>query len=226
VAFLDADDLWAPHHLSSLRAITESGLSAGFISTRWAKATGKQFMGTEQARRVEVESIDFFAWCVDHPRYFHTSSVAVRRDVLDAVGGFGRFQPGEDVELFARLALETPCAVARVTTDGRRADEQGLIAKAKIHVQTGDIGPSNLPTPVLRLIDERLRRGDQVSNRRNMERYFDHRLMIGIKAAIRHGDRLRAWKLWQLLLYPLHPRALLGIAVAFVPQRFRSEPAR
>jgi hypothetical protein len=59
-----------------------------------------------------------------------------------------------------------------------------------------------------------------------MERYFDHRLMIGIKAAIRRGDRLRAWKLWRLMLYPLHPRALIGIAAAFVPQRFRSDMSR
>lgn len=221
VALLDADDLWAPNHLTTLREVIKAVPDAGFVSARGDFACRRKVNGMyprDRPKSVEVSRINFFHWVVVNPLYFHTSSVAFQRKLFNEVGGFAPFAPGEDVEYWTRLALVTPCAVAKTTTCERRADRHGLAARSQRHVATRDLGRDNLPTPVLTLLDEVLRSGSHWKIRCSLEAYFDYRLVIGIRAAVRSGDRLRAWKLWRMMRSPYRTRALIALIAAAAPR--------
>ncbi len=221
IAFLDADDIWAPNHLSTLSAIITAKPEAGFVSTRYTRDTASNHFdwgGALNTPEIKICEIDYFAWVIDNPSYFSTISIAVRRDLLHAVGGFGDFQPGQDVELWVRLAFVTRSAVGKTTTARVRKDDLGISARAMPQVATEELSSNNLPTPVLRLLAKHLHSGDVIANRHSVERFFDHRLLIGMRAALLAGDRLRAWKLWRLMCSPFSISPLVNLAGVTMPR--------
>jgi glycosyltransferase involved in cell wall biosynthesis len=108
IAFLDSDDVWRPGklrvQLAALAADPEAGLCHSYLMRVDAGGVPK--------RRLELHSERYFGWCFPdmlRANGVGTSSVVVRRRVLDRVGLFDeRFRYRGDWELWCRIARVAP----------------------------------------------------------------------------------------------------------------------
>lgn len=109
VAFLDADDAWKPDHLARIAALVGGGEDVVYLAAA-------EHYSINVNRVVSVSDngpIDRPTGGMDHDRYFslylnhgllEMSSMALRRDRLQAVGGFNSdFRGAEDLELMLRV---------------------------------------------------------------------------------------------------------------------------
>lgn len=115
IAFLDADDVWKPCFLETIITLISSFPQAGAYSTSFAivypsgKVTIPDFSGIPEA-----------PWEGIIPNYFraalsvaicNSSNTAVPKSIFSKVGLFPEGSPiGEDLDLWARIALEFPIA--------------------------------------------------------------------------------------------------------------------
>lgn len=112
IAFLDADDLYLPEFLSTIRAAIRRCPPAGVVYTRiqWQAAPDDALPPeTPQPARLLP---DYFKHVVRHrgPE-ITSSSVAVRRDLFEAAGLFPEnILAGEDSDMWFRLACCAPVA--------------------------------------------------------------------------------------------------------------------
>jgi hypothetical protein len=120
VAFCDADDVWTPTFLETIRRLLQSYPLAVAYATSYrivppdapacdARLSGLPFKGQDGI------IVDYFglAACSDPP--VHSSSVAVRRSALQLVGGFPvGIVSGEDLLTWARLATVGQFAYCRL----------------------------------------------------------------------------------------------------------------
>ena len=116
VTFLDADDLWLPEFLSTVLT-----LQADFPEARWF-ATGYEIrpaQGAAFASRLRGPAKhfsrgilpDYFSVAIASDPPVWTSATAVRRDAIQAIGGFPvGIGSGEDLLTWARLAVRFPVA--------------------------------------------------------------------------------------------------------------------
>jgi glycosyltransferase involved in cell wall biosynthesis len=126
VAFLDSDNLWVPSHLGVVAELFTLHPAAALVGTQRNYAFGDDAPGgaalVDSAedlllRRLQVGLL---------------SSVAVRRDALEAAGGFDeQLRYGEDAELFMRLALQGPFALISATTFVRGEDAHSLLREGQ-----------------------------------------------------------------------------------------------
>lgn len=118
LAFIDADDIWMPDHLSTLARLIEASPSADVACTtsRQRREADLPPIGRSRspAAVAKIAMVDYLV-CA-HRLSLQTSCVAVRRAAFDAAGGFGPYCPGEDTEMWARLALAGPFAVSSADT--------------------------------------------------------------------------------------------------------------
>lgn len=109
VAFLDADDAWKPEHLARIEALVGGTADVVFL----AAAEHYSINVNRVVSTSDNGPIDQPTGGMDHDRYFslylkhgllEMSSMAVRRDRLQAVGGFDhQFRGAEDLELMLRV---------------------------------------------------------------------------------------------------------------------------
>lgn len=115
VAFLDADDRWAPEFLARMRDLIERCpgamlYGAGFATTRDGRALRRY--GVVSAEIEEGDSrggrVDFFRGLAREP-IVSASSMVVPKAALERVGGFPEgVAHGEDFLVWAKLALAGP----------------------------------------------------------------------------------------------------------------------
>lgn len=120
VAFLDADDLWTANHLEELSLLAREFPEAGMLGTAYARRLAGR---SDQAgivrdlvgRRALVD--DYFITAVDY-QFIYTSSIAIRKDVFEAVGGFDEEDKlfSEDLALWARVAARYRVAYSGFVT--------------------------------------------------------------------------------------------------------------
>jgi len=109
IAFLDSDDRWQPHHLEEMLALLDSDPAAVLA------CTGGATHGDDSLHR--PVGVTHAALGVLLGGLLYTSAVGVRREAVDAVGGFDeRFRVLEDSDLWGRLSMEGKFVLGGVAT--------------------------------------------------------------------------------------------------------------
>ena len=118
IALLDADDVWATNHLSELKNIIKKFPSSGLISTKHIKVNTSlinSVMSIDSQNRT-IRSIDYFSETPKNAGVVWTSAIAIRKDVFRDIGGFLNNKKGEDLEYWARIALDYPISISEKIT--------------------------------------------------------------------------------------------------------------
>ena len=101
IAFLDADDAWAPRKVEEQEKALRSEPSAVACFTQCVQAPGFYGFGPYPPPEVSDDEFLLVLW---YHSFFPPSAVMVRRDALAAVGNFREgMGNGEDIELWMRL---------------------------------------------------------------------------------------------------------------------------
>ena len=106
IAFLDADDIWIPEYLETMKRLIDDYPDAVFYA---GGHTWKYPDGVETSRVLPIPrgQIDYFRTTINHKGFgIRTSWIVYDRDVLVDVGLFKKeYIIGEDVDLSIRMAL-------------------------------------------------------------------------------------------------------------------------
>ncbi len=114
IAFLDADDGWMPEFLERQTGLLDSRRDVDMVwSNGWIRGNtplaGRTYFESTNSRAVPTFQSLLLQTCT-----VLTSSVVIRRPVLEAVGGFDRrLRRGQDFDLWLRLAHRGASMAAR-----------------------------------------------------------------------------------------------------------------
>src|SRR5690349_6044581 len=89
IAFLDADDLWMPDHLSELDRIRTAYPGAGLIGTAFGMSVRCENYRRWTALSAKIEPVSFLEGVARGNPPFCTSSTAIPRSTYTRLGGFG-----------------------------------------------------------------------------------------------------------------------------------------
>ncbi|MDT4289245.1 glycosyltransferase family 2 protein [Methylomonas sp. MO1] len=122
LAFLDADDYWAPTHLENLQQLIVQFPDVALYGTAYFGVGGDGVAKRSKFRNPDAKPnqlliVDYFADVVEFGHFVFTSSVAINRAWLESVGGFPLgIRSGEDTLTFARLACAGDVAFSKLPT--------------------------------------------------------------------------------------------------------------
>lgn len=171
-----------------------------------------------------IRQVDYFRAASKDIGVVFSSAAAVHQEVPGAVGGFGRFPAGEDLEFWARAALRFGVAVSDAPTafyvrgvggimDTLTASRSEWPSSPPPASAVRDLSPS--AATVARALDGR---GAELPARSlSLVRYLNARVQGGMRGAIWRGDHRRARALGRLLQRPRSARDLAALAVAHCP---------
>ncbi len=118
IAFLDADDEWKPDFLETIKRLLQKYPEAGIFATAY-----EIIMPNGRIQRPHLKHIPSPPWEGILPNYFRaalgeppvwTSACVIPKRVFNAVGGFSiGIKRGEDLDMWARIALKYPVAYTR-----------------------------------------------------------------------------------------------------------------
>jgi glycosyltransferase involved in cell wall biosynthesis len=101
IAFLDADDMWAPRKIECQELCLEKNLDVVACFTRCVSAPGFYGFGPYPSKHVTEQAFIANLWS---SQFFPPSSTMVRTDALRKIGGYRQgLLNGEDLELLMRL---------------------------------------------------------------------------------------------------------------------------
>jgi len=117
IAFIDADDIWLPHHLTTLKALIGF---YGESSDIFAATTSvvKNDDGVRQSKNIsgDVDGFlisDYFKAASAPRGLLSSSSFAIRRTAFSSIGGYDeKYSYGEDVEFWYRFFKRKSAALA------------------------------------------------------------------------------------------------------------------
>ena len=128
IAFLDADDWWAPDHLATLASLHHRFADVDVVATRFrALPAGRLPSPALPAEANDTQVlVDFFSLDPTAADFF-TSSIAIRRSACAGIGAFGSYWPGEDCEYWIRLGLRHRFALSSRITASYTQETGGLM---------------------------------------------------------------------------------------------------
>ena len=120
ISFLDADDLWTPNHLETLKTLIEKFPNAGVFASRYELvfSDGKNYIPKFKKISANFEGIipDYFETSLPYP-IATSSSIAVPKHVFKEIGNFKpSISSGQDVDMWIRIALKYPVALSNKIT--------------------------------------------------------------------------------------------------------------
>jgi hypothetical protein len=205
VAFLDADDVWLPHHVQTLAALTKAHPGMRIYANRLGDWTADRPALPPEPLRVDVITNYPAAWA--QGLVLWTCAIMVSRADALSVGGFPTSSNrGEDLALWLKL------------TCGPELDEQHAVAMsdtagALYRTQASDLTarPTASPDAAMMMIGDVLTRSPSLSPERRQDLInFRARLAL-LHAAdwIRHGGRAESRAFLALASETRSDRALL-----------------
>ena len=207
IAFLDADDLWGRDHLSELQSLVTRFPDAGLVGASSREVVeGGNIEFLESRSPGSLRRIDYFREAAIQIGVLHTSSIAINRAVFDALGGFSDHRYGEDLEYWARVALEYPvaksdrCTVVYFRGNGGAMEAMAKTAQSEVPPPTSlvDVSPS------VAMLSVRLNGLPHQSElRMSVVRYINSRLVQGMRGSFIRGDMPSMKALRALCLPPL-----------------------
>jgi len=208
VAFLDADDMWMPSHLSCLKRAIDAFEGVGMVSSGSIELENDIVPKVlEDACEYSPRLVNYFSEASKKIGVINSSSVAVRRDVFARVGGFENYKMGCDLEFWARVALEYSVAIIEELTSvyfrgtGGVMESQGQnpkLVQRPLPVSLEEISPS------VAILSRRLNDlTPQSEFRESVVEYINSRLVQAMRGALFQGDIARVKALRALCLSPL-----------------------
>jgi glycosyltransferase involved in cell wall biosynthesis len=133
IAFIDADDIWAPSHLEVLiNLLKKNNYGAGLYATVGMKLPNKKNLNFTELISNEASYIDYAAALINQSTRIHTSSVMISKDVFNSIGGFASFRPGQDIHFWLKVSLNYPVLQSKSITSCYRLNTGGIIDTADI----------------------------------------------------------------------------------------------
>ncbi|ESU22446.1 hypothetical protein FEDK69T_24400 [Flavobacterium enshiense DK69] len=136
IAFLDADDIWQPNHLSVLKKLIDDFPGAGIYASRYELIFKNKhryipsFKGISSNYRGLVP--DYFESSMQYA-VATSSSIAVPKSVFTKVGNFKPYiSSGQDNDMWLRIALKYPVAVGNEVTASYLHFIQDSLSKTSI----------------------------------------------------------------------------------------------
>ncbi|MEA3013074.1 MAG: hypothetical protein QOD42_1619 [Sphingomonadales bacterium] len=218
-AFLDADDLWLPDHLEELDRIRRRFPEAGLIGTTILRSDRHGRYRLPARREDRIERVDFFDSAVRGTWPATTSSAAVPRRTWEALGGFGDAACGQDIEYWARIALDLPVAVSRRATAVYVAGTGGICDTVRSPCLTRELRHWGDICPAMAVLRDRQAESRSPARASSIDRYIDRQFRYSTRHAARLGDLRTLRSLPRLYLRPppLSDRLLLILAKGPAP---------
>jgi hypothetical protein len=213
VAFLDADDYWHPEHLAELAAVRAACPLAGLASTavEVLETCSTQSTGRDRTSRCSdavprIGYVNYFLWGARDIRVVTSSSVAVKTQLAQELGGFGSHAVGTDLEFWARCSLAAPAAHSTKVTAFYVADPEGVMAQTAKRGfsrsrEMGQLLDTSRPhweavsivSPAAGMLLERLDSMQLAGDERDaILEYVDAALMRQARSSLMLGDRTTA----------------------------------
>lgn len=206
IAFLDADDAWLNEHLSELYKLIKFYSEVGMVSTRIREVLdSNEVLDLTPVKKGCFRRINYFHEASKYISIINSSTVAIKKEVFDQLGGFIAIKAGEDLECWARVALNYPVAISDKITCYYFRDTGGVMQSLAANKQ-----PS---TPVLRLADispsvnmliQKNEVNPSILKNKSIRRYINSRLFNGVKSNLFKSDYLNTKTLSSLALPQLN----------------------
>jgi glycosyltransferase involved in cell wall biosynthesis len=200
IAFLDADDIWAPNHLETAADAFAQGADVAFSGVTFIDAAGVPF---GRCAEPSADQLANLAPSIFRYNFVQaTSTLSLRRSWIDRVGDFdASLSHGEDLDLWLRLLAagakwsytgHCSCAYRKHATS---AMGQTLLVVERMAA----FYEKHLNNP---LIPRAQRRRALISNRRAQARLHWRRRPTESISALRRLIRLQPWNIKYLLALP------------------------
>lgn len=120
IAFLDADDLWMPNHLETLKDLVQNFSNAGIFASRYELvfSNGKNYIPKFKEIPSNFEGVisNYFETSLTYP-IATSSSIVIPKSVFKKIGYFKPgISSGQDVDMWIRIASQYPVALSNKIT--------------------------------------------------------------------------------------------------------------
>ncbi len=134
IAFLDADDIWMPHHLQTIINLSKKYPKSDFFGTayqiQYQEGLIKNYV-LNISDKNDFETDKFYKY-YKGSLIFYTSNFAIRKNIFEKENGFKTHIHGEDTEFFFRLGFKYKLAYSKtITMKHIKNSENSLFANYK-----------------------------------------------------------------------------------------------